>query len=228
MIFLWLWAHKERLYHINAKTLGFVYGITEGNISKILCKAREKTEKLSSCFRRTEQKSLLSHYICQESFNCSILFRWYAQLSEKGFVKRCFFAFHKKSCEAYIPNIRNCEDLFNYSWFTPTWIIDLFKRCPQHFHAGIQRKSDSRLICIQGNIAYQLPIWQFKYAMAGFMLEIYKSSNVFITEPYVACFKSSLWAQIWILRASNASHARWMTINMSLSQSLRFDAEQNK
>jgi hypothetical protein len=33
---------EECLIHINAKTLVHVYGITEGNVRKILCKARKK------------------------------------------------------------------------------------------------------------------------------------------------------------------------------------------
>jgi hypothetical protein len=42
MTFLRDWALEECLIHINAKTLGQVYGITEGNVRKILCKARKK------------------------------------------------------------------------------------------------------------------------------------------------------------------------------------------
>jgi hypothetical protein len=43
MTFLRDQAFEESLVHINAKTLTHVFRITEGNVRKILCKARKKT-----------------------------------------------------------------------------------------------------------------------------------------------------------------------------------------
>jgi hypothetical protein len=42
MIFLRDWAAEERLYHINAKTIGLVCGITEDNVRRILCNASKR------------------------------------------------------------------------------------------------------------------------------------------------------------------------------------------